>query len=459
MSCTMVVAKRSETVKQAHMLLGIILVSYCSVQAVAEQLVRVATYNIKFLNSDIGDSRLEHLRSVIDELDADVIGLQEIDDRAALRKIFSNSDWQIVIDDQSGDNQDLALAIRCPLHVQGRTCDSTKDIDADESHFLFEEESNFAFPRDRDILFVEIEIPSVQKSFFVMVHHAKARFGGRTETDERRAAAARIIIKRLEQDFEDVAFVLLGDFNDNPDDESSNIMETGNAHAEAGAEDEQGTFLVNLTELLVAEDHVSWGRNTRNIVGGEKINTVDPGSRDRHNEFRGTDRHSGDILFDQILIPPRMLNGYVTGSVMVFDHPSGVHGNRNTRASDHLPVFAEFVFGGDSDGAARTGVRIISLLPNPEGTDRGNEQITLKNFGDESVPLDGWSLRDKAENTFDLDGQLGPGAIRTITLPKGKLPLNNGGDEIELLDRDREQRDVVVYLRAQARSGAVIQFE
>ena len=52
--------------------------------------IRVATYNIQFLSTDVvnqGD-RLNKLREVMALLDAHVIGLQEIADRAALERVF-----------------------------------------------------------------------------------------------------------------------------------------------------------------------------------------------------------------------------------------------------------------------------------------------------------------------------------------------------------------------------------
>ncbi|MEX2218527.1 MAG: endonuclease/exonuclease/phosphatase family protein [Phycisphaerales bacterium] len=56
--------------------------------AIAQQPVRVATYNIRFFNASVGDERLANLRQVVAALDADIIGLQEIDDRAALETLF-----------------------------------------------------------------------------------------------------------------------------------------------------------------------------------------------------------------------------------------------------------------------------------------------------------------------------------------------------------------------------------
>ena len=55
--------------------------------ALAQTSVRVATYNIKFLDADKVDDqgdRKTKFENVLEQLDTDVIGLQEIDDRAAL---------------------------------------------------------------------------------------------------------------------------------------------------------------------------------------------------------------------------------------------------------------------------------------------------------------------------------------------------------------------------------------
>lgn len=87
----------------------------------AQQQVRVASYNIRFLSTAVttqGD-RLQKLRELIDLLDADVISLQEIDNRAALELLFPPADWQVIIDDDSGEDQDVAIAVRRPLTVRG----------------------------------------------------------------------------------------------------------------------------------------------------------------------------------------------------------------------------------------------------------------------------------------------------------------------------------------------------
>jgi hypothetical protein len=145
--------------------------------------VRVATYNIQFLSADVvhqGD-RLDQLREVIALLDADVIGLQEIADRAALALVFPPAEWHLVIDDDSPDLQDLAVAVRKPLRVVGLPA----DLGADDEHFLFAHETETLFPNRRDLLAVPVQLADESATFVVMVHHGKSRAEGRAATDPR----------------------------------------------------------------------------------------------------------------------------------------------------------------------------------------------------------------------------------------------------------------------------------
>ncbi|MBI1902699.1 MAG: lamin tail domain-containing protein [Planctomycetia bacterium] len=423
----------------------------------AEERVRVATYNIKFLNEatlpDQGN-RAAKLKEVIDKLDADVIGLEEIDDRAALEAVFDATQWSLIIDDDSGDDQDVAIAVRKPFRALG----VGDDLDADDANFLFPASSvDSRFPNRRDVLAIEIQVPNGAGTFFVMVVHAKSRFDGRANTDARRENAARALIQVLEQRFDERDFVLVGDFNDNPDDRSLNILETGDPNAAGGAEETDGPFLVNLSESLCAAGHVSHGRNSNDIVN-DRINTVDATSRQRNNSARGSNDNTGDILFDQILIPLRMRERYVGDSVRVFDDPVAVQGNSNNRASDHLPVYAEFIFAARGDGASAAAVRIASLLPNPAGDDAGKEEVVLKNSSSAAVDLAGWKLVDRGGNEFPLTGSVAAGGEKSIRLPPSKLPLNNSGDQVSLFDAGGTERHRVTYTAAQATSGSVVVF-
>ena len=246
--------------------------------AMAEQPIRIATYNIWFLQDNISEARAERIRAVIAALDADVIGLQEIADRAALERVFDPAQWALVIDDDSDDMQDVALAVRSDkLNVVGLNADAD-DLDADDDDFLFPtSQSNYFFPNRRDVLVVQVEEPTTKARLHVMVVHAKSRSGGRSATDNRREGAARDLVEALEQKYDDANVVIVGDFNDNPDDRSLNILEMGDPNAPAGPEQIEGPFLINLTEPLVVDDHVSWGLRADNIVDGQ-IDTQVPGA-------------------------------------------------------------------------------------------------------------------------------------------------------------------------------------
>lgn len=424
-----------------------------------EERIRIATYNIKFLNKNISTERLKHLKDVIKHLDADIIGLQEIDDRQALEGVFPKNEWHIIIDDDSNEKQDLALVVKKHLNVKGFDDDI---LDADDKHFLFPQRSDWKhFPKRRDLLFVEIELKQEPYAFFVMVHHAKARKGGRASTDERRAGAARALVKKLERDFDEKDFFLVGDMNDSPDDRSLNILETGNPNAPIAMENEPGEFMVNLTEHLFAAGHVSFGKNTRDLIkpGKERVNTTDSNAREKNYINRTNDNNIGDCLFDQILIPQHMEDKYIIDSAKVFDHKSGVLGNSKTRASDHLPVYADFVLGADEEEEEIAAVRIFSVLPNPGGTDSGNEEVTLANDTKNEIDLTGWGLQDRAENRYMLSGKIAAEKRLAFKLEGNRMPLNNNGDEVLLIDNNGNIRDRISYSKQQVKEGKEIFFD
>ena len=234
-----------------------------------------------------------------------------------------------------------------------------------------------------------------------------------------------------------------------------NILESGNPAILGGAEEVPGPFLINMTELLMVDGHVSHGRKSNELIG-DRVDTIDPNSRDRNNDHRGENVNTGDILFDQILIPRGMVEHYVVDSARVFDHAVGAKGNNTNRASDHLPVVATFVFDDQPPDIAE--VRIVALLPNPIDRDAGNEQVTIRNDSGTAVDLSGWFLRDRAGNEFALDGMVSAVNQLVITMGDFSMPLNNSGDEVALIDDLGVVRHQVEYAGSQVTAGGVISF-
>jgi hypothetical protein len=69
--------------------------------------------------------------------------------------------------------------------------------------------------------------------------------------------------------------------------------------------------------------------------------------------------------------------------------------------------------------------------------------IELYNLGEEIISLDGWELRDETQNNkIDLDGLICPDSFRRFYFSNR---LNNGGDEIRLIDDSGSGIDRVVY--------------
>jgi hypothetical protein len=106
-------------------------------------------------------------------------------------------------------------------------------------------------------------------------------------------------------------------------------------------------------------------------------------------------------------------------------------------------------------------VKIIRLLPDPEGDERENEEATIRNFSTEPVNLQGWKLRDKKDRTWSLD-QLGmlapagqPGDQKAIKRGRQDMGMNNGGDIIELVDSTGRTVHKVAYAQVKEREAVV----
>ncbi|MCI0724766.1 MAG: lamin tail domain-containing protein [Acidobacteria bacterium] len=100
----------------------------------------------------------------------------------------------------------------------------------------------------------------------------------------------------------------------------------------------------------------------------------------------------------------------------------------------------------------------MALLPNPVGDDKGNEQVTLRNFSSSPINLAGWRLRDRAGNEFGLSGTIAAGGTRAITMSVSSMPLNNSGDDVSLIDNQGNVRHHVSYTSGQAQPGAIVSF-
>ena len=398
----------------------------------AGQPIRIATYNSNYLSACINHVRAEALQQTLDLLKADVIAFQEVRDRNALEKFLPATEWTVVIDDDSTDDQNLAFAVR---HGVDYFLLSGETSNAGNEDFLFRSSSNFPDKRDVLALGIRSHFMGEDKELVLLNHHAKSRYGGRVTTEPTRIAAAMEINTWINDNYPDTTIVL-GDFNDNPDDASLNTLESG-MESPLLVENDPGTFLVNLSEPLLLDDHVSYGLNSRSYITTERIliDHTDTGSRERNATQYSDDINVGKAMYDQILVSSASANVIYQGKAKLFEYFEAVTGNSDTRASDHLPVYVD---------AFIPPTQIKSVTPNPIGTDNNNETLIIQ-INDPDWISSGMYLKDASGHAY-LMPAFSPGTyVMTITPQDTAFSLNNGGDTIYLYDADDREIDMVQY--------------
>lgn len=206
--------------------------------------VTIATYNVMNLYDEYDDpyagdegtapkpkEELEHLAASIRALDADVLALEEVENRGFLERFVTaflgDMGYQDVVCFDSNDRRgiDCAVLSRLPVgpvtsyrHV--RFGDGSKDSPA-----------NLYFRRD--LLQVRIEPPDCPPFYVFAVHFKSKRDGGKSTEDYRLAETtqARKVLDGLLNQDKDALLVICGDFNDTFDSASVKALRGGGAGA------------------------------------------------------------------------------------------------------------------------------------------------------------------------------------------------------------------------------------
>ncbi len=330
--------------------IGLFALSGMSVATPQSSDARIMTYNIQWFHDGDSPERIANIKSIINQVKPDIVGVQEIEGLAALKQVFPESEWQIGIMDLPEEFQECGIVVRKGWNLKNYSLIfSGKGLD-------------YAFPGSRDVLRAELESPT-GKSLVVYVHHFKSRSGGRLSTDPQREMAAGMLASYIASKGEK-DYVVIGDFNDAPNDRSTNILESGNALIKAG-DNPVMPILVNLTEPLLNEDYVSIGLHDLFSANGQTTAQV-KGAKADNDRLRGIDyRFPQDVkvtqsLFDQILVSPSLakpgLRASIFSGVAALEGKRGrvqVIENKETGsravnytekgglASDHLPVYAD----------------------------------------------------------------------------------------------------------------------
>jgi len=106
--------------RRTFFILVLLLFAQFACNAPKKQVIKIATYNIYWLDDGITGARRNRLQEIIRDLDADVIGFQEINNRKALESILPEN-YRIAIMDDPEELQETALAVREPLKISAFT--------------------------------------------------------------------------------------------------------------------------------------------------------------------------------------------------------------------------------------------------------------------------------------------------------------------------------------------------
>lgn len=310
---------------------------------------RVMTYNIQWFHAGEDQKRIDNIKAILEQVKPDIVGVAEVQGKAALQQVFG-ADWQIGIKDFGDEHQETGICVKKPYKLL-------------EYDMVFTaKELDYAFPGKRDVLRAVVQTPG-GKNLVVYVNHFKSRSGGRLQTDPQRAMAAGMLASYIAYKG-DENVVVLGDFNDAPNDAMANILESGDVKAPAG-DTKNFKLLANVTEELCDKDYVTI--DLHSLYFGEEVpSPVVRGAKAENDRLRGRDYKFPDdvkipqTFFDQILVSPNLwargAKAYVFAGVEAVrglpgrvkvgeDEVSGARTveylENGTLASDHLPVYSD----------------------------------------------------------------------------------------------------------------------
>jgi len=227
----------------------------------------------KNVDQEIYDLKLKHCSEVLSDLNVDVLGLCEVENLVVLNDLniaYPGRDYRI-IHYESPDNRGIDNAL---LYDPDRfSIISSKPI--------LNKLKNGG--NTRDILYVEGDYQGRRLHLFV--NHWPSNYGGREKSIPKRKSTAELIIKEIEmlqKSDEFAEIILLGDFNENPDEQNIKLLEK-----------------IGLTSLM------------KPMIGKSNIGTY---------VYRGK-----DYLYDQIIVNDQLQDDknlvVINNSVYILDLP------------------------------------------------------------------------------------------------------------------------------------------
>ena len=170
----------------------------------------------KNVNQEIYDLKIKHSSEVLMDLNVDILGLCEVENSLVLsdlNKAYKNKDYSIIHYD-SPDERGIDNAL---MYDKNKfSIISSKPI------------RNLLENGDltRDILYVSGTYQN--QLLHIFVNHWPSNYGGKEQSIPKRRITAKLIMKEVEKilkEDKDAEILLIGDFNEDPDDENIQLLE------------------------------------------------------------------------------------------------------------------------------------------------------------------------------------------------------------------------------------------
>jgi len=366
------------------------------------------------------EEHMERIAEIIISSNPDIVNLVEVENIEALKtlndKFLEGRGYEpyLIKGKDTYTGQDVALLTRI----------DTEEIDRDDR----KGQSGDVQKGVSKNYYAKLDLGDNTKIAFIGLHFLS---GPNREDRIHPRQAQADVIKDLAVELNSAGYniVILGDFNDYDGDEDSIDHINSDPRTavlemiKAMKTDIDNDDLINAASFIQQNVRYTafWDKNDNGVV-------------DYPEEYTS---------IDHILLSPNL-----AANVESVEIP---HEHDPRTVTDHFPVVVRLKFNGGTTPPSPIKVRMTSLLPNPPGDENVNEEVTIKNFGSQSVNMNGWKLRDKAGKTWSLNSleTLNPGEEKTIKRNGQSMALNNNGDTVDLIDPNGNVVHTVTYSRTE----------
>ena len=177
----------------------------------------------KNVDQKIYDLKIKNCSEVVSDLDVDILGLCEVENIKVLNDLniaYSKRNYDI-IHYESPDNRGIDNAL---LYDKNR-------FSIISSKAILNSLDNGG--KTRDILYV---LGEFQNSLLhIFINHWPSNYGGREKAIPKRAATAKLVINEIKKIIQNDKFaeiILLGDFNEDPDEINMQMLENAGLHSQ-----------------------------------------------------------------------------------------------------------------------------------------------------------------------------------------------------------------------------------